>query len=231
MRQLFLLFYRYRSFFTFIVFQIISFWLIIGSSHFHNAAFFNTSNFMVSAIYEVKQGIYQYLNLRTVNEDLAKENAFLRKLINEDKSQVFYMDSTVSYYRDTTRQYDFIPAVVINNSTRMSNNFLTLDKGRKDGIEPGMGVIGTQGVVGKIKAVSYGYATAYSLLHSEMYVSSIIDRLDQTCSIKWLGNDPMYANLLFVPRHVSIQKGDSISTSGYSSIFPKGILIGKPDLL
>ena len=200
--------------------------MIIGSSRFHNAAFFNSSNFLISTLYGYKHDVYQFLNLRQVNKDLAKENAFLRKLLNEDRVEVFYMDTTVVTYHDTIRQYDFVPALVINNSTRSANNFLTLDRGKNDGIEPGMGVIGTRGIVGRIKAVSKRYSTAYSLLHTEMFVSSTINRLNQNCSVKWRGIDPQRVDLLYVPRHVNIQIGDTISTSGFSTVFPQGIPIG-----
>ncbi len=227
MRRLFLLIYQYRAFFTFIVLEIIAFWLVIGTSTFHNAAFFNTSNRIVASIFGLRQGVYQYFNLANENDNLAKENAFLRDLISRKQMAVMSADSSMMRSTDTTIQYNYIPAKVINNSTQKINNYLTIDKGSRDGLEPGMGAISSFGVVGVVKTVSNNYATLYSLLHGDMQVSSMLSRLGVFGTTKWDGLDPLYANLLYVPRHVSLQVGDSITTSGYNAIFPEGIPIGQ----
>jgi len=227
MRRLFLLIYQYRAFFTFIVLEILSFWLVIGTSTFHNAAFFNTSNSVVASIFGLRQGVYQYFNLANENDNLAKENAFLRDLITQNQAQVLNADSTLLSLADTAIQYNYIPAKVINNSTQKTNNYLTVDKGSRDGLEPGMGAISSFGVVGVVKTVSNNYATLYSLLHGEMQVSSLLSRLEVFCTTKWDGLDPLYASLLYIPRHVELQVGDSITTSGYNAFFPEGIPIGQ----
>ena len=227
MRRLFLLIYQYRAFFTFIVLEILSFWLVIGTSTFHNAAFFNTSNSVVASIFGLRQGVYQYFNLANENDNLAKENAFLRDLITQNQAQVLNADSTLLSLADTAIQYNYIPAKVINNSTQKTNNYLTVDKGSRDGLEPGMGAISSFGVVGVVKTVSNNYATLYSLLHGEMQVSSLLSRLGVFCTTKWDGLDPLYASLLYIPRHVELQVGDSITTSGYNAFFPEGIPIGQ----
>jgi rod shape-determining protein MreC len=227
MRRLFLLIYQYRAFFTFIVLEIIAFWLVIGTSTFHNAAFFNTSNNIVASIFGLRQGVYQYFNLVDENDNLAKENAFLRDLISQKRIAVLSADSSLLTSTDTTIQYNYVPAKVINNSTQKINNYLTIDKGSRDGLEPGMGAISSFGVVGIVKTVSNNYATLYSLLHGDMQVSSMLSRLGVFGTTKWDGLDPLYANLLYIPRHVELQVGDSITTSGYNAIFPEGIPIGQ----
>jgi rod shape-determining protein MreC len=226
MRRLFLLIYQYRAFFTFILLEVISFWLVIGNSTFHNAAFFNTSNNIVASIFGLREGVYQYFNLTNENDNLAKENAFLRDLISQRSYQVVQVDSVAVPAADTIVQYAYIPAKVINNSTRKINNYITVDKGRKDGLEPGMGAISSFGVVGVVKAVSNNYATLYSLLHGEMQISSLLSRSGVFCTTKWNGIDPLYAKLLYIPRHVHLQEGDTITTSGFNAIFPEGIPIG-----
>ncbi len=227
MRRLFLLIYQYRAFFTFIVLEIIAFWLVIGTSTFHNAAFFNTSNNIVASIFGLRQGVYQYFNLANENDNLAKENAFLRDLISQKQIAVLSADSSLLTSTDTAIQYNYIPGKVINNSTQKINNYLTIDKGSRNGLEPGMGAISSFGVVGIVKTVSNNYATVYSLLHGDMQVSSMISRLGVFGTTKWDGLDPLYANLLYIPRHVELQVGDSITTSGYNAIFPEGIPIGQ----
>lgn len=233
MRQLFELIYSYRAFFTFIILEVLCIWLIVGNSKMHNAAFFNTSNRLIASTFKVKSGIYQYFSLTTVNKDLARENAFLREMIEKEQKQIRQVDQQLSGLdtliinpSDTTLQYEYIPARVINNSFRFTNNYITVDKGRNAGIEPEMGVISSGGIVGQVKVVSGNYSTIFSLLHSEMFVSSMIDRLGVYCTTKWQGNNPSMANLLYVPRHVRVQQGDTIVTSGYNSVFPQGIPVG-----
>lgn len=233
MRQLFELIYSYRAFFTFILLEILSLWLIIGNSKMHNAAFFNTSNRLIASTFQVKNGIYQYFNLTTVNKDLARENAFLREMIEKEQQRLslsggdmFNLDTLTINPSDSALQYEYIPARVINNSFRFTNNYITVDKGRKAGIEPEMGVISSGGIVGQVKVVSDNYSTIYSLLHSEMFISSMIERLGVFCTAKWQGTNPAIANLLYVPRHVDVQKGDRIVTSGYNAVFPPGIPVG-----
>ena len=227
MRRLFLLIYQYRAFFTFILLEVISFWLIIGNSTFHNAAFFNTSNNIVASIFGLREGLYQYFNLVNENDNLAKENAYLRDLISQQTFKITEADTLMIPSEDTVIQYAYIPAKVINNSTRKINNYLTIDKGRKDGLASGMGAISSFGVVGVVKTVSNNYATLYSLLHGEMQISSLLSRLGVFCTTKWDGIDPLYAKLLYIPRHVELQEGDTITTSGYNAIFPEGIPIGR----
>jgi rod shape-determining protein MreC len=233
MRQLFELIYRYRAFFTFVFLEVISFWLIIGNSKVHNAAFFNTSNRLIASVYTLKNEVYQYFNLANVNNDLVRENAFLRELIEEEQkrrqltdSEWWELDTIRINPSDTAQQYEYIPARVINNSFRLTNNYITVDKGSLHNIKPEMGVISSGGIVGQVKVVSRKYSTIFSLLHSEMFVSSMIQRLGVFCTTKWQGKDPTRANVLYVPKHVDVQPGDSIVTSGYNAVFPPGIPVG-----
>lgn len=234
MRQLFELIYRFRAFFIFMLMEVVCLWLIIQQSEYHNAAFFNTSNSLVASVFKAKQRVNRYFFLVKVNNDLVKENAYLRELIRSGQNRDIVKDtvSTVGdkplfYDTDSTMKYEYIPARVINNSFRLTNNFITINKGRDHGVKPEMGVISSDGIVGQVKAASRNYATIYSVLHSEMYISSMIKRIGVFCTTKWQGGSPVEADILYVPRHVSVQPGDSIVTSGYNAIFPPGVPIGK----
>lgn len=115
---------------------------------------------------------------------------------------------------------------MIGSSLRFSQNYLTINKGAKDGIKPGMGIFNPQGVVGRVKSVSENYAVAFSLLNTDLLVSSKIKSTDVFGSVQWDGESSTEAKLLFVPRHVKAQEGDTIVTSGFNAVFPEGILIG-----
>jgi rod shape-determining protein MreC len=118
-------------------------------------------------------------------------------------------------------------ARVIANSLRFSQNYLTLYKGSKDGIKPGMGVFNSQGIVGRVKSVSENYAVAFSVLNTNLLISAKIKSSDVFGSIRWDGSNTSEVQLLYVPRHVKSSKGDTVISSGFNAVFPEGILIGK----
>ena len=230
MKRLFQFIYYYRAFFTFLFFEIICALIIAGSGKYQSSTFFNTANFISSTVFTVKNDIGNYFSLKKHNRDLARENAFLRQIISESEQN---RKLSLPDYQGTdsafTNQYEYITAKVINNSVRRINNYLTINKGKKDGVEPGMGVISSWGIVGKIRASSRDFSTVFSLLHSDMLVSSEIRRNNVICTTTWTGEDPDHADLMYVPRHIKIFKGDTVVTSGYNAMFPENIPIGVID--
>lgn len=225
MQRLFLFLYQYRAFFLFVFLEVFSVWLIVNNNQYQGASFFNSSNFLAANILQSKNDVSSYFGLTEVNETLSEENARLREEIS--LINLISSDSTKNVTVEKIDQFDFQSAKVINNSTRRFNNFITINKGSKDGIEPDMAVINAQGIVGKVKATSKNFATIVSLLHPDLYVSSLIKGSGVLCTTKWDGRDPQQAELMYVPRHVKVEIGDTVVTSGYNSIFPPDLLIGR----
>lgn len=124
-------------------------------------------------------------------------------------------------------RYRFIPAEVINNSVSRQNNFITLNKGRKDGVKPEMGIVGPTGIVGIITKVSDHYSTGPTVLNRRWRVSAKIKGSNYFGSLVWDGLSSRTAQLNEIPYHVELAAGDTIITSGYSSVFPEGIMIGQ----
>jgi len=227
MYQLFQFLYYYRAFFLFLGLELISFWLLIRTNPYHSTAYFHSSNAISGTIFQTKSDIQSYFELKEVNKGLAEENAMLKKLISRKDQPVLYSEQQDSAkIPDIAYPYDYIAARVINNSTRNVHNFLTINKGEKHGIKPGMGVISSQGVVGKVMSVSNNFATVASLLNTEMYVSSSMKSDGTFCTTNWDGRDPLTSGLLYVPRHLQLVANDSIVTSGFNSVFPPDLLIG-----
>jgi rod shape-determining protein MreC len=227
MKRLFQFVYQYRAFFTFIILEILCAVIITMSNRYQNSAFFNSSNAIAARIFSFRKEVNHFFSLSAQNMELARENAFLRKLIAQRKGYA-EVNARENPGIDTVRpeQFGFILARVINNSVRRTANFITLDKGIEDGIAPGMGVISSWGIAGKVKACSKNFSTVYSVLHSDMMISSLIQSNGVVCTTSWTGEDPSTCDLLYVPRHVKIARGDSVVTSGYNSIFPEGEPIG-----
>jgi rod shape-determining protein MreC len=123
-------------------------------------------------------------------------------------------------------EYPLVPARVLNNSLRAVDNYLTLNVGTADGVQPGLGVLSASGVVGQVKSVSAHYATVFSLLHSKMAIAAKIKRDGTFGSVKWPGEDYSHALLDYIPRQNRLVRGDSVVTSGYNAIFPEGVFVG-----
>jgi rod shape-determining protein MreC len=165
-----------------------------------------------------------YIGLKEANRKLAEENAYLRSLLPSS----YIMDAPQMNVTDTMRhqQYAYIPARVISGTFFLRNNYMLLDKGSDSGIKPEMGVITAKGVIGIVKDVSKHYCSVMSFLHTKSAVSARIKKNSYIGPLLWDGHHPLYATLSDIPRHVVINKGDTIETSSYSSIYPEGIPIG-----
>jgi rod shape-determining protein MreC len=122
--------------------------------------------------------------------------------------------------------YPLVPARILNNSLRAVDNYLTLNVGTADGVQPGLGVVGAAGVVGQVKSASEHYATVFSLLHSKMAVAAKIKRDGTFGSVKWPGDDYSHALLDYIPRQNRLVRGDTVVTSGYNAVFPEGVMVG-----
>lgn len=123
-------------------------------------------------------------------------------------------------------EYPLVPARVLNNSLRAVDNYLTLNVGTADGVQPGLGVLSASGVVGQVKSASAHYATVFSLLHSKMAIAAKLKRDGTFGSVKWPGEDYSHALLDYIPRQNRLVRGDSVVTSGYNAIFPEGVFVG-----
>jgi rod shape-determining protein MreC len=226
MRSLLQFLARNSFLFLFLALEVVSMTLIVNYNNFQRVKFLNSSNRISASIYKTTDDFTAYFKLRKENEELANENAKLRtKLQKLQVAEIFGSIDTTR--KDTT--YQFIPARVINNSTNKQYNYLTIDKGALDGIEPDMGIIGPKGVVGLVTNVTDHYSSGPSLLNKRWRVSAKIKKNAYFGSLSWDGTDYQYAQLNEIPFHVELAKGDTIITSGYSSIFPEGILLGVID--
>jgi rod shape-determining protein MreC len=224
MQRILLFLYGLRALILFILLELIAFWFIFSYNSVQGAAFFNSSNRLAGGMLERKEAIVSYFYLGSVNEALAEKNARLLKQL-EDLSP---RDDSATLEIDTLfrHSYEFWSAKVINNSLHLSQNHLTLNKGANDGIRPGMGVFNEQGVVGRVKGVSRNFSTVISALHTDLLISSKIKSSNVFGSANWDGKNPKNAKLLYVPRHVNVQIGDTVVTSGYNAIFPEGLAVG-----
>jgi rod shape-determining protein MreC len=214
--------YYYRAFLTFLLLEILCAWLWVENSQYQNTQFFNTANRFTAAVIGFSERTREYFSLAEVNRELAEENAGLRTLVE----QLAPREGAARLVGDTLLRFEFVSARVINNTVAQFKNHLTINRGTDTGLEPGMAVISNAGAVGKVKSVSEHFAVVTSLLNTDEQVSSMLKRTGNFGTAQWDGTDPRMINLLYIPRHVQPQPGDSVVTTGYNAVFPEGVLVG-----
>ncbi|MFM8740094.1 MAG: rod shape-determining protein MreC [Cytophagales bacterium] len=226
MERLFRFIYQYRAFFTFLLLEIFCVWMVIENNQYQSTKYFNTANTVAASIISTSQNVREYFSLRDINRSLADENALLRKKVDQRNQMLYQLDLRPIKDPIIINRFDFIAAKVINNTTNNYKNFITIDKGKLSGLQPGMAAISEAGVVGKIKSVSDHYSVLISLLNIDTQVSSKIKRTGHFGTVQWDGADPRMVDLKYIPRHVELNVGDTIVTSGYNAVFPEDVLIG-----
>ena len=222
MRNLIAFIRKYSFFFLFLGVEALAFYLIFRNNHFQSASFLNSTNAISGGVYSKFADLDEYLNLKEVNDALSDENRRLRENQIQSFERLFGENIIVV---DTIfkHKYYYSKAKVINSSTHRQNNYLTLNIGSKNGIQNGMGVIGPNGVVGVVKNVSDHYASVVSILHRDAKISMKLKNSEYFGSMQWDGEDYRMIGLKDIPNHVPLNKGDTVVTSGFSSIFPEGL--------
>jgi len=216
---------RFHFVILFIFLEIFSLLLAINSNTQKKALAVNSANIISGTIYEEISSYKEYLGLKAENERLLRDNVKLKTELN---SSYKFDTSKYNEVNDTAliQQYSYMSAQVIKNSIFLQNNYLTIDKGKKQGVVEDMAVTNPDGVVGIIIKVSSNYSIAISLLNTKIGISAKIKKNSYYGSIIWNGTDYLKATLKDIPNHVEISKGDTIVSSGYSAIFPEGVMIG-----
>jgi len=227
MRNLWIFISKYNAFFLFVIFEITSIFILINYNSFQKATFISSSNQITGLAYQKVGQVTDYLSLATVNDSLAEENARLHAQLKS----AFYIDTlTKKTVSDSVykQQYTYIVAKVINNSVNHRNNYITINRGSKDGIQKDMGVICSSGVVGFVVNATDHLANIQSVLHKKTQISAMLADTHDIGSFLWGDNlDPHRGLMVDVSNNVRPHIGEPVVTSTYSSLYPTGIPIGK----
>jgi len=233
MRKLISFLINHSPIFVYAFYLVICFVLLFKFNPYQQSVFFSSANEMAGRFYIMTSGITGYFGLQEINRDLQRQNGNLEMELIRLRDEVSRLSGDSLLVRTSAdsslSRYDFQIAQVINNSVFKTHNYITLNKGRKDGIHSEMGVIDQNGIVGIINVVSDHYAVAISLLNPKLRLSCKVKGSNYFGSLVWDGKDPRFAVLEELPRHVNFVKGDTIVTSGYSSVFPEGLMVGTVD--
>lgn len=223
---------KYYHWLLFLVLEVVSGVLLFQFNSYQGSVWLSSANYMAGKVYEQEAQVTQFFSLTRVNEELSLRNFYLERQVAQLRRLYgeLTQDTTVAQRQELQflSRFQLIPAKVVSNSVTQANNLITIDKGRADGVEPDMGVACGNGIVGVVYLASDHYSVVIPVLNTTS------SRL--SCSIRgrgyfgylhWYGGDPTVAYLEDIPRHARFNRGEWVETSGYSSIFPPGVLVGK----
>jgi len=218
MLKLLLYLTRKKSFLLFVLLELIALVLIIDA-HTYSKIKQNSFNTAISGFVNDRLSIINYhLNLKKQNELLEQQNTrLLIGITNKTPNDTGALDG----------QFDYIPCYVINNQYQFDNNSVIINKGTADGVTPEMGVIGTNGIIGITQKTSTHFAQIISVLNTHSKISVSLKNTNHSGFLQWNAIDPNIFDVVDVPLNAKVNIGDTLVTSGMSSVFPKGILVGK----
>lgn len=172
------------------------------------------------------QDLGYYFSLRQKNDELAKENFCLAQQVRRYRLLAGEDSASIRYQTDTAGEYRYMPAEITRMANNSQHNYMIIDKGYEDGVVERSGIITGKGAVGIIDAVSRHYSYALSFRNSGISISSRIGKEGAVGPMKWDGRSSRGAILSEIPHHIGISPGDTVYTSGYSTIFPPDIPLG-----
>ena len=229
MRNLIDFLIRYSNFLIFLILEVVAF-ILIGTTHeYQQSSVWSSTNRIIAGTNRIRSSIKGYFHLREENALLAEENAALKYQLMELENKIEPLAERDSQYIYAHLDWEYIPAKVIDITTHKQHNYLTLNKGTRDGIEKDMGVVCADGLVGIVSAVAEKYSLVVPIIHTNISISTRLKRCGQIGGTQWDGRDYQYVHLTDIARHISIQDNDTVVTSGLTSVFPEGILIGMID--
>jgi rod shape-determining protein MreC len=225
MRSLINFLKRFGNILLFLVLELLAFYLLAAKPNHHNIKLTKAINGTNAAVNKRLKRAADYFSLKEVNRQLVTENAELKnklqRVYSDTETKTFSV--TDSIYR---QQYIYIQAAVVNNSVNKQKNFITLNRGSLSGVEEDMAVSSPGGIVGIIVEVGRHYSIAMSVLNLEFRLSARLRKNSYFGSLTWDGVDVNSLVLNEIPSHVNVSVGDTVETTGFSAVFPEGIMIG-----
>lgn len=222
---------KYNHWFVFVILEAISAVLLFQFNSYQGSVWFSTANVAAGKIYAWNSEIESFFSLTKVNEELTQRNIYLEHQVTQLSNRISKLTDDGSFLHSNQLQllanYKLIPAKVVTNETNKRDNLITIDKGAADGIKKDMGVVSGTGVVGIVYMTSPHYSIVIPVLSSQSNISCTIEKRGYFCYLHWNGGPSSLAYVDDIPRHAKFRRGDNIVTSGYSSIFPEGIMVGK----
>ena len=222
---------KYSYWLLFVLLEAISFVLLFRFNSYQGSVWFSSANIVAGKIYDTSSKIESYFQLSKINEQLTQRNLYLEqrlaKLERDLGDSAADTAMNKSLLLQSLHPYRLIPAKVVGMSWNRRDNLLTINKGEDDGVKKDMGVVCGTGVVGIVYLTSAHYAIVIPVLNSQSNISCIIQGRGYFGYLHWIGGSISEAYVDDVPRHAHFKLYENVVTSGYSSVFPAGVMVGK----
>ena len=222
---------KYSYWLLFVLLEAISFVLLFRFNSYQGSVWFSSANIVAGKIYDTSSKIESYFQLSKINEQLTQRNLYLEqrlaKLERDLGDSAADTAMNKSLLLQSLHPYRLIPAKVVGMSWNRRDNLLTINKGEADGVKKDMGVVCGTGVVGIVYLTSSHYAIVIPVLNSQSNISCIIQGRGYFGYLHWTGGNISQAYVDDVPRHAHFKLYENVVTSGYSSVFPAGVMVGK----
>lgn len=206
-----------------------SVWIMFRYNSYQGAAWVSTANSMAGVVYDIESRVQSFFALTKLNEELSLRNIYLEQQVKNLSAELDRtgMDSTTLAAVRQTAPYSLIGAKVVQNSVSKRDNLITIDKGEADGVRKDMGVISGSGVVGIVYMTGRHYSVVIPVLSSLSSISCKIERRGYFGYLRWEGGASNLAYVDDIPRHARFRLYERVVTSGYSTVFPEGVAVGK----
>lgn len=209
---------------VFIVLEIVAIRCYAYSTPYTQARLLVWSNAVVGYVHSTFAGVANYFTLR-------KENIRLTEHIAELENRIRSLEASLPEDTPQTdmilQQYEYIPARVIASTTNRSRNFITINKGFRDGVSANMAVVTAEGyAVGVIEECSENFAVAKSLLNMDFRISGVLADDGSHGSVAWSGEDTQIADFVELSKYAVVNEGDTVRAAGFSHYFPQETTIG-----
>ena len=231
MQQILNFLIKHNHWFLFILLEGISFLLLFSFNNYQSASMFTSTNEVAGNIYSMISDVDGYFTLNDENQALLEHNKELISEIEALKEELATLKDSSAIAAFPDGKFRFNTARAVNNSLNKLQNFITIDKGENDGIGSEMGVFNDKGVVGIIYQTSGNFSLVMPLLNSKSMLSCRVKGSNSFCTLRWHGEELQYSYLIDLPRYAIFQQGDTVVTSGFSSIFPADIPVGEIERL
>jgi len=228
MRNLMNFIWGYHNLWLFLILQFIALGMLVSFNRYQNVQFLSATSELSGSTYAAINNFQDYFSLKETNETLNAENAQLRNWIKSSyaKNEANPLIVVDSVYQ---RQYNYTQVKVLNSSVSREANMVLLDKGSKHGLYQDMGVIGPDGIIGKVVNVSENFSTVMPVVHKDFVTSARLKNSGYYGALTWGSKDPNIATLSDIQSHVDLSKGDTVETRFAGGVFPEGILVGTVD--
>ncbi len=224
---------KHNHWFVFLVLEVVSMVLLFRYNSYQGSVWFSSANAVTGKVYEWDSAVESYFSLSSVNSQLTQRNVLLEQQVRALNDSIAHLThSQETAVERLARMTPFqgcklLPAQVVTNTVNRYNNLITIDKGAADGVKRDMGVVCGMGVVGIVYLVSEHYSIVIPVLNGHSNISCTIQGRGYFGYLRWRGGSSQLAYLEDVPRHAHFKLGDYVVTSGYSSVFPSGVMVGK----